>query len=311
VYSFLKDRERNFYGFRIYPVRLFVGDGMDEILYPCINEVYGIRSLAGYGPLFQKDLSELTHIHSTGISYRLELLIKQNRIFSMLNAKYIIILPSDQEHDKVIGFLENAVSNPGGRTFYREVFRSPLGVRVYENLNVLPYAYGISRLIIPAELQENPGDVTAYCKWLYKWTTQFNPHEEALFMEPIPEEFPEKFAPARVDIRRFQFDRIEAEVETDGQAFVIFSEMFYPGWKASLDGKRTRAYRVNVVMNGLVVPRGRHRVVFRYLPASFVSGVILSCVFLAVLIVTLFQWNRIVASGCVIINRKRKQETKK
>ncbi|MBN1900565.1 YfhO family protein [Candidatus Sumerlaeota bacterium] len=291
VYSFLKQREGNFHGFRIYPARLFIGDGVEEVLYPCINQIYGIRSLAGYGPLFHKDYSMISHIHSTGISFRFEHQIKQNRILSMLNARYIIIFPTTSEHKKHIGFLEETVSHPGGEPFYKEIFRSPLGVRVYENLKACPQAYSVSRIFIPEELAQNPGDVKAYHDWFYKWTTRFDPREEALFMEPIPDDFPAKFAPARVNIEQFQSDRFIAEVEAEDRAFVVFSEMYHPGWRVYLNGQRVKPYRVNIFMNGLPVPQGRHRIVFRYLPQSFFYGLILSCLSLALLVVLLYLWN--------------------
>jgi uncharacterized membrane protein YfhO len=87
------------------------------------------------------------------------------------------------------------------------------------------------------------------------------------------------------------------DVEAKGTAFVILSEMFYPGWKAFMDGKPARNYRVNVVMNGLLVPEGNHTIVYRYLPKAFVHGLILSCIFSAVLIMIFSQWNRIKAFG--------------
>jgi hypothetical protein len=293
VYSFLNKRESNLHTFRIYPVRLDVGDGNEEILYPCINEVYGIRSLAGYGPLFHKHFDALTHIHSTGISYRLEYLLRDNRILSMLNVKYLL-LPSGQ--GKFIKAKENIEStlDSEGRAIYREIFKSHIGVRIYENSRALPYAYSIPRFRVPSELKDSMHKVYRVINWLYKEDAQFDPHDEALFMGEIPEDFPESFAPAKVELLPGSgTNRVEADVESKGESFIIFSELFYPGWRARLDGKKVKLYRANVILFGIRAPPGRHHITLTYLPSSFIMGAVLSVIFCLLLVGAMIFWDQL------------------
>ena len=277
VFSFLSKRETDFNSFRIYPVRHKVGDGIEEILYPCINEVYGIRSLSGYGPLYQKDFAAFTGIHSTGISNTLDRLIRGNRILSLLNVKYLLVFPSRDDLRKVIGVLEDAnTSNTLSNALYREVFRSKRGVIVYENLKVLPRIYSVSRLLYPAELNRSPHEPERIFHWMSNDKTVFNPRDEALMMAPIPEEFPRTFSPARIEDLKFGPNGFDLDVESEGESFVIFSELFYPGWHAKLDGRKTKLYRMNAILYGMPVPRGKHFLSLYYLPGSFVTGMAIS-----------------------------------
>jgi Bacterial membrane protein YfhO len=47
-------------------------------------------------------------------------------------------------------------------------------------------------------------------------------------------------------------------------AFLVLADTFYPGWKASINGKNTPIYRVNMMHRGVLVPPGQHTVTFRY-----------------------------------------------
>jgi hypothetical protein len=50
------------------------------------------------------------------------------------------------------------------------------------------------------------------------------------------------------------------------------SDTYYPGWKAFVDGKRTKIYRANYTFRALPLSAGTHRVEFVYDPLSFKLG---------------------------------------
>jgi len=292
VYSFLSQREPVLDDFRIYPVRMKIGDGIEEIFYPCINEVYGIRSLSGYGPLFHKDFATLTSIRSTGISYRTEQLIKGNRILSLLNVKYLLVFPHREELRQAIRYIEDANSaSPDNRPVYREVFRSKRGTMVYENLNVMPRVYSVSRLLFPEGLKDSLQDAGAFFRWMSDEKTRFDPREEAILMEPIPEGFPRSFARAGIAFRSSGPNGFEVDVESGGESFIVFSEIFYPGWHVKLDGRKEKPYRVNAILWGLPVPPGKHRLCLSYLPVSFIMGLGTSVFFFILLLALVLFWN--------------------
>jgi hypothetical protein len=78
-------------------------------------------------------------------------------------------------------------------------------------------------------------------------------------------------------------DRIVADVVTSGGAAVVALEAFYAGWRAELDGREVAVVKANALFNAVVVPPGRHRVVFAYRPRSIGVGAALSLAGLATL----------------------------
>jgi uncharacterized membrane protein YfhO len=50
------------------------------------------------------------------------------------------------------------------------------------------------------------------------------------------------------------------------------SDVFYPGWQATIDGKATKIYQTNYVQRGVQVPAGEHVVEYRFEPMSFKLG---------------------------------------
>jgi uncharacterized membrane protein YfhO len=53
----------------------------------------------------------------------------------------------------------------------------------------------------------------------------------------------------------------------------VFSEIYYPkGWNAYVDGKLTAHIGVNYVLRGMVLPAGKHEVVFKFEPDAYYQG---------------------------------------
>lgn len=75
--------------------------------------------------------------------------------------------------------------------------------------------------------------------------------------------------------------RITTECPRD--TLVVFNETYDPGWRAWIDGDPTRLYRVNAVVQGVIVPPGASEILLRYRPRGQLAGLILSLGALAVL----------------------------
>jgi hypothetical protein len=54
--------------------------------------------------------------------------------------------------------------------------------------------------------------------------------------------------------------------ETDKDGFFVFSEYNYPGWQATVDGKKVDIERFKDILMAIHLPKGRHSIEFRYLP---------------------------------------------
>ena len=71
---------------------------------------------------------------------------------------------------------------------------------------------------------------------------------------------------------------LSLSVESAGPAFLVLSEVDYPGWSAQIDGQKSRLLRVNHALRGLIVPAGVHSVRITYQPRSVIWGTILAIV---------------------------------
>lgn len=71
---------------------------------------------------------------------------------------------------------------------------------------------------------------------------------------------------------------VTARVSAEENTFINFSQNYYPGWKAYIDGKKTKIYMVNGLIQGMEVPEGNHSIEFRYAPISIVIGILISIV---------------------------------
>ena len=82
--------------------------------------------------------------------------------------------------------------------------------------------------------------------------------------------------------------RIKMQVNSNSGGFLILSESYYPGWKAYIDGIKTKVYKVNNIIMGIYVPKGGHIVEFLFLPNSFIYSLIFSIFALISFIIIIF-----------------------
>lgn len=81
-------------------------------------------------------------------------------------------------------------------------------------------------------------------------------------------------AGASIKLTAYAPNRLEYEAETPADGFVVFSEIYYPdGWKVSLNGKEAGEFvRVNYVLRGLPVRKGKHKIVCTFDPDIYRLG---------------------------------------
>jgi uncharacterized membrane protein YfhO len=84
-------------------------------------------------------------------------------------------------------------------------------------------------------------------------------------------------------------DTVTIDADLDRPGLLVLGDAFYPGWQASVDGRETKIYPANYVMRSVILPTGKHRVVFRYAPASFRIGAMITLVTL-VLVAAIVGW---------------------
>ena len=73
---------------------------------------------------------------------------------------------------------------------------------------------------------------------------------------------------SRVTITAYEPNQLTYEVNSGKGGVVVFSEIYYPGWTATVDGQEQPLGRVNYVLRALQVKPGKHEVVLSFFPKS-------------------------------------------
>ena len=71
-----------------------------------------------------------------------------------------------------------------------------------------------------------------------------------------------------VDIKSYEPNQLTYEVNSGKGGVVVFSEVYYPGWTATIDGEPAELGRVNYILRALNVKPGKHEVVLSFFPKS-------------------------------------------
>ena len=66
----------------------------------------------------------------------------------------------------------------------------------------------------------------------------------------------------------YEPNRLKYEVNSEKGGVVVFSEIYYPGWTATVDGKEVELGRVNYILRALRVEGGNHQVELAFFPRS-------------------------------------------
>ena len=69
-------------------------------------------------------------------------------------------------------------------------------------------------------------------------------------------------------------------------SYLILTDTYYPGWKATIDGNPTQVLRCNYAMRAVLLPPGQHKIEMHFGPVSFRTGMWTSLATLFILTLT-------------------------
>ena len=148
------------------------------------------------------------------------------------------------------------------------------GMIVYRNPSVLPRFYLVGR-VRTATRAEALALLAA---------PDFDPHTEAIVEGAV-----EASATGRVTVLSYSAQDIALETDAPGPALLATSEAWYPGWRASIDGRPAPLVITNGAFRGLAVPAGRHRIHMQFNPPILWQGAAISLLALALLTAALLR----------------------
>ena len=102
---------------------------------------------------------------------------------------------------------------------------------------------------------------------------------------------------ASVVLTKYEPNNMTYTVNSAKGGVVVFSEVYYPGWSATIDGQPAELGRVNYILRALNVKAGKHEVVLEFHPSSIsttetIAYVALIALLLAICAALFVEWKK-------------------
>ena len=159
----------------------------------------------------------------------------------------------------------NALISNGGWKYIKDVKE----ISIYENTKLMPRAWLVPNVstLKPAEI------LNTIQNGKFSDGKAFDPSVLGLIEEPCSISQENSSQPnGRIDNLNIEEENVSLTTSTKKEEFLILSDIYYPGWKAYIDGKETKIYQTDYILRGIVVPAGEHTVEFAFEPASLYLG---------------------------------------
>ncbi len=104
---------------------------------------------------------------------------------------------------------------------------------------------------------------------------------------------------ATVVLTSYEPNQLKYDVNSQQGGIVVFSEIYYPGWTATIDGLPATLGRADYVLRALHIDGGKHEVVLSFFPKSISTTETIAYIALAVLLL-------LIVGGIVLTLRRKK-----
>ena len=102
---------------------------------------------------------------------------------------------------------------------------------------------------------------------------------------------------AKATLTAYEPNHLTYDVNSKNGGVVVFSEVYYPEWTATIDGKPANVGRVNYLLRAVNVEPGSHKVVLDFHPKSVtitetISYIASTILLLAIIGIVVFEWRK-------------------
>lgn len=167
----------------------------------------------------------------------------------------------------VPGFLEAANVRyvvslaPLADSAYRLVHGGPSAL-IYENTRALPRAY------LAASVRKVPAAGTLDAMRARPW----DPRQTAFVHDTATVAAGGGPLQGTAEVAEHTPDRVVVRTTASRDAFLVLADNWYPGWRATVDGREVPVYLANHTFRGVPVPAGSHTVEFVFAPEDLSRG---------------------------------------
>jgi len=246
-------------GQRLLPL---VANGPAETAPPNRSRLWQVPSALGYSPLVLTGYSRLLGIDYAGFtSY--QCLGSGNRALDILATRYVLA------PRRLLDGKDGRLLLDRQRWSYVEDVNQ---TAVFENRRALPRAW------LVAEVACLPPDAilqTIHGSRLPDGSV-YDPRRVALVQEPVGFKVAHPDPNARARLAGVSDGRLEIHTNSGTPAFLVLSDVYYPGWQATVNGQAVPVVRTNGVLRGVRLPAGRNTVCLEFRPVWLYRGAAIS-----------------------------------
>ena len=100
-----------------------------------------------------------------------------------------------------------------------------------------------------------------------------------------------------VTLVAYEPNHLTYDVESGRGGIIVFSENYYPGWTATIDGQPAELGRVNYILRALNIAAGKHKVELMFYPKSLqttetIAYIALALLLLAIAVACFVEWKK-------------------
>jgi hypothetical protein len=234
----------------------------------------GLELITGYDPYgfghYRRYLAKLSAKDKIATSPRSLVRLPRVRRFDMLdalNVRYFVGMPAQQTLPQGWREIGRWEDHPAYRAPF-DFFKGPL--ILYERSNPVARAFFVDRVVTVRSPEE-------------ALTAMDDLDMRSAAVVETDAAIPQTTAPGDA-IRDIDASpgSLHFSTHTRGQRFAVVSEVWHPGWSASVDGHPVSLRRTDHALLGLEIPPGKHRVDLSFTPPAWKLGI---CISLASLVV--------------------------
>ena len=107
---------------------------------------------------------------------------------------------------------------------------------------------------------------------------------------------------ASVKMTKYEPNELHYDVTSKNGGIIVFSEVYYPGWSCTVDGKPVEVSKVNYVLRAINVGAGSHKVMMEFRPKSLATTETTAYISLALLALS------VIISTILAFRKKKKQD---
>lgn len=131
-----------------------------------------------------------------------------------------------------------------------------------------------------------------------------DPEQTALLEKDPGQKIDPADSTAHAIITGYDIHKVTIEAEATGNNLLYVSEVYYPDWKVYIDGQPAEILKTNYLFRGVIVPKGKHTVEFKFEPQTYYTGKNIA-MGTNILLAAIFA----VSIGGIYFRRKKQQET--